>query len=144
MKNKKTMSFLALGIVALLGIGLVAAYQGDYSVEGPNYSEDRHEAMEEAFANYDYNAWVTLMTEDGRHPGVINKIDASNFELFIDAHNAGKSGDLDMAAKLRAELGLGQGKMNGEGNRQGSRMGQGSGNAYKGSQGSQGDCPYAN
>ncbi len=149
MKNKKTMGFVALGIVALLGISLVAAYQGDPSVKGPNYSDDRHQAMQEAFTNYDYNAWVALMTEDGRSPGVLNKIDESNFALFVDSHNAAISGDLDKAAELRAELGLGQGMKQGQGNGQsmkgqGMHSGQGSGNAYKGSQGYSRECPYAN
>lgn len=139
MKNKKTMSFVALGIVALLGISLVAAYQGDNSVQGPNYSEDRHEAMEEAFANYDYDAWVVLMTEDGRHPGVLNKIDESNFVLFADAHN---TEDPVEAAELRAELGLGQGKMVRDGTGQGKGM-RGAG-MRQGGQGSNGECPYAN
>ena len=137
MTNKKTMAFVALGVIALLGISLVAAYQGDTSVQGPNYDEDRHEAMQEAFETYNYDLWVTLMTEDGRHPGILDKIDESNFELFADAHN---TDDPEEAAEIRAELDLGQGmqKMN-----KGSGMHKGSGNAYKGSQGYNGECPYS-
>ena len=128
MKNRKTMSMLALGIVALLGVSFVAAYQGDYSAEGPNYSEDRHEAMELAFDNLDYDAWVALMAENGRHSRVTEVVTEDNFALFVEAHEAGKSGDLEKAAELRAELGLG----NGQGSRNGSGFGGGQG-MHKGS-----------
>jgi len=135
MTNKKTMSFIALGIVTLLGIGLVAAYQGNPAVQGPNYSEDRHAAMQDAFETGNYDAWVTLMTQDGRHPRIVDVITVENFAEFVAAH---QSGDVAALAELRAELGLGQGKMargSGEGMK-------GSGQGMRG-QGYSGNCPYA-
>ncbi|MCD4771535.1 hypothetical protein K8R30_03925 [archaeon] len=128
MKNRKTMSMLALGIVALLGVGFVAAYQGDYSVKGSDYSEDRHEAMEEAFDNLDYDAWVALMAETGRHSRVMEVVNEGNFAVFVEAHEAGEVGNLERAAELRTELGLG----NGQGSRNGSGFGGGQG-MHKGS-----------
>jgi hypothetical protein len=123
MKNRKTMSMLTLGIVALLGVSFVAAYQGDYSAEGPNYSEDRHEDMELAFDNLDYDAWAALMAENGRHSRVMEVVNEGNFAEFAEAHEAGKSGDAKRAAELRAELGLGDG----QGSRNGSGFGGGQG-----------------
>lgn len=105
MENKKMLGVFALGLVALLGVSLVVAYQGDYSVKGPNYSEDRHVMMQEA----DYDAWVVLMTESGRHPRVLDVVTEENFEIFVEAREAGLAGDFERAAELRAELGLGSG-----------------------------------
>ncbi|MBR9706575.1 hypothetical protein GOV14_06065 [Candidatus Pacearchaeota archaeon] len=147
MKNKQTLGILALGVIALLGVSLVFAYQGDYSVKGPNYSEDRHEAMETAFENLDYDAWVALMTENGRHPRVVDVITVDNFATFVEAHEAAESGDFELAAELRAELGLGngQGSRDGTGHKMGNQMNKGSrkGTGSRG-QGNNGICPYGN
>lgn len=123
--NKLLVGIFAFAIVGVLGISLVAAYQGDYSVKGPNYSEDRHEAMEQVFDNLDYDAWVVLMTEDGRHPRVVDVVTEDNFSTFAEAHEAMKAGDVERAAELRAELGLNNGKGPRDGT--GFRRGQGSG-----------------
>jgi len=127
MENKKMLGLLSLGMIAVLGISLVAAYQGDYSVKGPDYSDDRHVAMQEA----DYDAWVALMSESGRHPRVLDVVTEENFAKFVEAREAGKSGDVERAVGLRAEIGLGDGIGlrdgtgfgGGKGLRQGSRMG---------------------
>jgi hypothetical protein len=76
--------------------------------------------------NYDYDAWLTLMTEDGRHPRVVDMVTESNFATFVEAHEAGKLGDDVKAAELRAELGLnnGIGPKDGSGHK---GMGQGQG-----------------
>ena len=50
MEKRYMLGIGAFAMIALLGVSLVAAYQGDYSVEGPNYSKDRHEIMQKAFA----------------------------------------------------------------------------------------------
>jgi len=145
MENKKVFGLFALGLVALLGVSLVAAYQGDYSVKGPNYSEDRHAAMEDAFDNLDHGAWVTLMTADGRHPRVVDVVNVDNFVTFVEAHDAMEDGDFDRAAELHADLGLnngagpkdGTGFGGGKGLKQGSRQGSGQNSGM----GNQGRCP---
>ena len=118
------MSAFALGMIALLGVSFVAAYQGDYSVKGPDYSEARHEAMEDVFDNLDYKGWVTLMTENGRHPRSLDVITEDNFVTFVEAHDALEDRDFERATELRNELGLnnriGSGK--GKGMKQGSGM----------------------
>jgi hypothetical protein len=141
MENKKVFGLFALGMVALLGISLVAAYQGDYSVKGPNYSEDRHAAMEDAFDNLDYDAWVALMTADGRHPRVVDVVNADNFVTFVEAHDAMEDGDFDRAAELRTDLGLnsGAGPKDGTGFGSGKGLKQGSGQNL--GMKNQGKCP---
>jgi hypothetical protein len=106
---KKTKAII-VSLVAIVGLtGLVAtsfAYQGNPTVKGPNYSPERHEAMEQAFANRDYNAWKELMNGRGRVSQVINE---ENFARFAEAHELAENGDLEGAKKIREELGLGQG-----------------------------------
>lgn len=113
---------ILLGLTALvLGGAVVApkavlAYRGDPNVKGPNYTEERHTAMEKAFDTKDYNAWKTLMAGKGRVTQVVN---AQNFAKFAEAHELAQQGKTDEANKVRAELGLGL--------RSGAGMGQGMG-----------------
>lgn len=127
--NKKTIfGLFALAIVGvILSTTIVSAYRGDYTTFGPDYSEERHEIMEQAFENKDYNTWKEIITQNGRNPRVINVVNEENFETFIQAHEAGENGDYELAAQLRAELGLnnGQGPKDGTSYRQGQRQGQG-------------------
>jgi len=111
--NKKS---IFIGVTALILGGLailpssIQAYQGNPSVKGPNYTPERHEAMEKAFANNDYNSWKELMSGKGR---VIQVINQSNFSRFAQAHKLAKEGKLEEAKKIRQELGLGLGKRKG-------------------------------
>ena len=116
---KKTTIFgLALMVVGLLATtGIVSAYRGDYSIPGPDCEPERHELMGYAFDTLDYDAWYELMTENGRYPRVVDVVKESNFEKFVQAHEAGEKGDYETAATLRTELGLnnGQGLRDGHG-----------------------------
>ena len=125
MKNNKFI--LGVGVIALLlvaGVATASAYQGNYAQTGPNYSPDRHEAMEEAFAANDYNAWLDLMGGRGRVTQVINE---DNFALFAEAHNLAEAGDTAGADAIRAELGLrtSSSGVTGQGNRGGRGQGMG-------------------
>jgi len=121
---KKTVAglFTALIILSVFA-GVVSAYRGDPSVQGPYYSEERHASMTEALDNLDYDAWVALMTENGRHPRVVDVVTEENFATFVEAHQAALDGDAATAEELRAELGLGLG----DGPRQGYGQGMGRG-----------------
>ncbi|MCK5107609.1 MAG: hypothetical protein KAQ83_02700 [Nanoarchaeota archaeon] len=124
MKTKTIFGLFALLVVGMIiSTGLVNAYRGDYSVEGPDYNEERHELMESVFANLDYDAWKLLMTENGRSGRVVDMVNEDNFAIFVEAHEAGKQGDHETAAALRAELGLN----NGNGPRDGTGFGKGNG-----------------
>jgi len=125
MKTKNTV--LTLGIAALVLGGLftlpsaVNAYKGDPSVKGPDCTEERHEKMEQAFGNNDYNAWTNLMQGKGKVTQVINE---GNFAKFAEAHKLAEEGKMDKAKQIREELGLGLGNRKGNGSGQGSK-GQG-------------------
>lgn len=109
-----TVSAVALGVLVP---SAVFAYQGDPNVRGPQYSEQRHEAMEKAFENNDYNAWKDLMQGRGRVTQIVNK---DNFAKFAQAHTLAEQGNVAEATKIRQEMGLGL--QNGSG--RGSGMGR--------------------
>jgi len=121
----------------MIGGVFVSAYQGDPTVEGPNYTPDRHDDMQAAFDAVDYELWVALMSQEGRTPGVMRKVSEDNFATFVDMRTAMLNGDVELAAELKAELGLGQGKMN-----HGSSKGQGG--QGQGQRGMSGSCPNGN
>ncbi|NOX71511.1 MAG: hypothetical protein GXO64_02320 [Candidatus Micrarchaeota archaeon] len=112
MKRKQTIAIMALLsiTISLIGVSFASAYRGDYTTKGPNYSEEREALMEQAFETGDYNAWVALMTENGRHPRVVDIVSEENFATFAAAHEAAQNGDYETASQLRAELGLGNGQ----------------------------------
>lgn len=126
--NKKTLALIGVSTLALgaivLSAGSAEAYRGDINVKGPNYTAERHEAMEKAFENKDFTAWQKLMEGRGRVTEVINK---DNFAKFAEIHELLEDGKKDEANKLRAELGLGLQNGVGQGMGQGHARGMGAG-----------------
>ena len=118
MKNKA----ILFGATALVLGGLVItpklaeAYRGDPSVQGPEYSAERHEAMTQAFDSNDYQAWKEQMKGRGRITEVITE---ENFARFAEAHRLALAGDTEGAAQIRAELGLGLRNGTGQGQSRG-------------------------
>ncbi len=103
-----------LGVLALVGVSTVSAYRGDSTKIGPNHTEEREEAMETVMENKDYDGWKELMTQDGRTPGVLRKIDTQEkFDLFSQMYQLQHDGK--DASEIREQLGLGQGGMRGNG-----------------------------
>lgn len=106
--NAKKISLIVgvAGTIATIGLinaGYASAYQGDYTKKGPNYSEQRHEAMEKAFEENDYAAWKEMMQGRGR---VTQLVTEENFATFAQAHQLAKEGKITEADALRKELGL--------------------------------------
>ncbi len=134
MKKMTIFGLLALMIVGIItSTILVSAYRGDYTVQGPNFSEERHELMKNAFDTLDYSAWKELMYENNRNSRVLTIVTEDNFETFVKAHKAGINGDLELAAELRSELGLnnGKGPQDGTGHGQGNGQKQGKGQGQR-------------
>ncbi|PIY69539.1 hypothetical protein COY90_00075 [Candidatus Roizmanbacteria bacterium CG_4_10_14_0_8_um_filter_39_9] len=126
-KNMNTKKLLygisAIALTVIIGsivAGSAYAYQGDYTKKGPNYTPERHTAMEKAFDNNDYNAWKNLMVGRGRVTQVITK---DNFAKFAQAHKLAEQGKYAEADAVRKELGL----MTQNGQRMGTGFGQGMG-----------------
>lgn len=113
--NKKLIILGTAGLVLggfLLSSEKALAHRGDPSVQGPNYSAERHAAMTQAFENNDYNAWKELMQGKGRVTQVINE---QNFARFAEAHKLALEGRTDEAQTIREELGLGLQNGSGQG-----------------------------
>lgn len=122
-KTKISYGLLTIALTAIVGTALVGsayAYQGDYTKKGPNYTPERHELMEKAFDNNDYNAWKNLMQGRGRVTQVVTK---DNFAQFAKAHALAEQGKLAEADAIREKLGL----KTRNGQKTGSGYGQGMG-----------------
>jgi hypothetical protein len=133
-KSKIVIPALALGTIAIAGVGMissVSAYQGDYSKQGPNFSEERHAIMTQAFENNDYATWRAEMEKNSRRGRVLDVVNQDNFARFAEAHRLGVNGQTEEADAIRAELGLrgskGERMNKGYGNKQGQGNGQGRG-----------------
>jgi hypothetical protein len=118
---------VSLSAFFLLSMALLAsnslAYKGDPSQQGPDCTPEKHELMEKAFEENDYNAWSQLMQGKGK---VVQVITENNFSRFAQAHQLAEEGKIDEANAIRQELGLGQ--QNGQG--QGQGLGQGQQKGY--------------
>lgn len=131
MRNRGKL-FISMASIALLGfVGLPAlAYRGDYAKQGPNYSAERHEQMQNALESGNYNAWKELMNGRGR---ITEKITAENFARFAEAYKLAKEGKYEEANKIRQELGLRTGNGgggNGECTCPGGKSGYGRGSGW--------------
>ena len=147
--NKILVGSLAVVMMGAFAVSSALAYQGDYSKQGPDYSPERHTAMEAAMASNDYAAWSELMANRGRITQVIN---AENFSRFAEAHQLAQAGDLDGADEIRSELGVrtrngekvgarhGGGQGNAQGEKQGMNKGEGRGNGHNRMNNCDGDC----
>lgn len=119
-------ALILLGAFVMYSSNNASAYQGNANVKGPNYTQERHAAMEEAFDNNDYNAWKALMQGRGRVTEVINE---GNFARFVEMHELMEAGKTAEANAIRTELGLGLG------NGQGGGRGMGGGRGLRSGQG---------
>lgn len=116
--NKKILllGVLVFSVFSIFGISRVSAYRGDYTVFGPNHTEERELEMAKVMEEKDYDGWKTLMTEDGREPGVLRKVTSQeDFDKFAEAYRLAHEGKTEEANAIRSELGLGNGQRNGSG-----------------------------
>lgn len=97
-----------LVLASLTGIAVLAiatpafAYKGNPDVQGPNYTPERHAAMEQVFASKDYNGWLKLMEGKAwRLKEVVNS--QAEFEAFVQARESGA----ESLAQYRAKHNLG-------------------------------------
>lgn len=118
--NKKILGLVGVVTLALGALIIIPqmtqAYRGNVSIKGPNYTVERHDAMEKAFDSNDFTAWQKLMVGRGRVIDVVNK---DNFAKFAEIHKLTEEGKTVEAQKLRTDLGLGiqNGQGRGAGNR---------------------------
>lgn len=143
MMNAKTIMLWSLPILFLTGsVALAAGYHsGGAKEQGANYNAQAHEQLESAIEARDYDAWLKVRQEyslpmRGKVFQVINK---DNFGLYADLHAANEAGDLERAAAIRTELGVGVGR---DGKMMGDGTGRyGAGASYGGGNGMRAGCP---
>lgn len=99
-------AFTLLGVVGLAAANSALASRGDLNIAGHDCSFEKHEAMEKALENNDYNAWKELTQGKGRASQAITE---SNFAKFAEAHKLTEEGKYAEADAIRQELGLGMG-----------------------------------
>jgi hypothetical protein len=112
MNNKLLFGIGALFLISIISLG-VMAYQGNSNVKGPNYNEAVHDQLEAAIEAGNYDAWIQIR-QDNNLPTkgrIFQVVNAENFDLYVQLHNAVEAGDTETANEIRAELGLGQGMM---------------------------------
>jgi len=86
MKNKAMFGLIAFGVIALLGVSLVAAghgfgYKGTLTDEEKAEMKEKHEAIKDAIEDEDYAAWSSLMNE--RIAKMQGQITEENFEKIV-------------------------------------------------------------
>lgn len=114
--NKYLLASLT-GLTVLALATPVLAYQGNPELQGPNYSPERHKAMEVVFEKADYDGWLKLM--EGKATRLKEVISSqAKFAEFAKAHEEGA----DALAKFRADNGL---NAHANGNRRGMHDGLG-------------------
>jgi len=82
MKNKTTLGIVALGVIALLGMSLVAAFpmmQGnwDISEEEIQAQNEFMNQVQQSIENQDFTTWQSLMT---------SQITLENFNAMVEQH----------------------------------------------------------
>ena len=86
--------------------------------------ETKRAAMDEIFANNDYESWYELMRKDDHNPQILEVIDADNFDKLIEIHSLKQEGQAkfeevkvlaeELGIELRGQQGYGrQGMKNG-------------------------------
>ncbi len=73
------------------------------AVKWPNYTPERHEAMQEAFETNNYETWKELMDGKWRVTVVVT---AENFEKFAEANKLAQEWKIEESKAIREELGL--------------------------------------
>lgn len=91
---------------------------GPRGPQGNNGRFQMRKEVQTALENRDYSAWKEAMT-----PPIFQYVNESNFDTFVDMHEAMQSGDTETAEALRAQLGLPE--------RPVPQNGQGMGNAHE-------------
>lgn len=103
---------VALGLVVVKSFSPALAYQGDPTVKGPNYSEERHQVNMTAFQKNDYKAWVANM--NGK--GVTRFVNEANFGEFAKAQlKAQNEGDPSLVKAFRDKYRTAGGSGKGQG-----------------------------
>lgn len=93
-------------IILLIVLAIRASADADITDQNTNIKSGRQTAIMQAIQNNDYNAWATAITQNGRKPEILDKINADNFSKYTEMMNSFKSGNFEDVKKLSEELGI--------------------------------------
>jgi DNA-binding MarR family transcriptional regulator len=81
-------------------------HKGQFKKRMQNIDPEKREAVRAAVESGDYDAWYALITEDGRTPPILENVNADNFHLLMDLHQAKQDKNMERAKELADELGF--------------------------------------
>ncbi len=106
MKQKYILGIVALSMVALLGIGMVSAFQGFKN----GLSEEDREALANAMDSGDFEAWASIkraqISEEKFEQATTRHQERAEFREALQ--EARESGDLEAMQQLKEEFGFGK------------------------------------
>lgn len=109
MKTSHVLTTLA--VVAALGIvNIAAASQGAMQPQGEQ--KGALEEVRRAVENNDYEAWAELTQVHPKAAELFENINAENFHLLNEMHQAKQNGDMEKAKELADQLGFQPGPRN--------------------------------
>lgn len=115
-RNRKELVVMAV-LTIVISAGVTTAFA--HRAMGPNIDPAQRDAIQEAIANGDYQAWSDLTTGQGRMAEVINQ---DNFSQLAALEQARQAGDFEAARVIEEELGLPERMGQREGLGQGQKM----------------------
>ena len=108
-KWKKAAVNIAL-LTIILTTGILNSYPSSADIDPdkdadnqklPKYSQDKQEKVALAFEDNDYQAWKEIVGTKSKIGGAVNE---SDFQRFVNARKAARSGQYDEAIRITEEL----------------------------------------
>ena len=93
-------------IILLIVLAVRASANADITDKNTNSQSGRQTAIMQAVQNNDYSAWVSAMTQNGKKPEILDKINTDNFSKYTEMIGDFKDGKLEDVKKLSDELGI--------------------------------------
>jgi len=104
---KKSKGYLVIAITAVITTGVVVGgvsyARGELGKMGIPHHPEEHQAVEEAIANNDYEAWLAAVGEENK---LIEIITEENFPLLVEIYNLKQEGKYEEAREIWQELGI--------------------------------------
>lgn len=107
MQNKYVYSFVALAIVAILGVSMISAFgfgksfNADLTEEEKTELQEQREAMKTAIENNDFETWKSLMEQ--RITKMQSQLTEENFNKIVKRHE--KMSEIKSAVQESRETG---------------------------------------
>lgn len=107
MKTSHILTTLAV-VATLAVVNVAAASEADQAPQGEAIGQQRGqlEEVRQAVENNDYDAWVELTKDHPRAAEMFESINADNFYLLNEMHQARQDGDMEKAKEIAEELGI--------------------------------------